>query len=81
MAAIIIHNNKFYSMQQNPSKEKIVNAQPDQATNKANPQQESKKPEPADKAKEGLSDVNLKGKKVDGDPSQPADQPVDILNK
>ena len=69
-------------MQQNPSKEKIVNSQDQQMPGAQQSSKSGKENQPpAEKAKDGLSDVNLKGKKVDGDPELPEDQPVDIINK
>ena len=68
-------------MKQNPSKEKIINTQDDHGTGqidaKISANTTGKKP--AEK-KPAFTQADLKGKKVDGDPSLESDQPLDQLH-
>ena len=68
-------------MKQNPSKEKIINAQDNHGTGQADAKisantagKKTVEKNPA------FTQTDLKGKKVDGDPSLESDQPVDQLH-
>ncbi len=69
-------------MQQNPSKEKIVNAQNDHDNGQQGTATSlhTEAPNKENNKKPLLTPTDLKGKKVDGDPSLETDQPIDQVN-